>query len=54
VAGGTTTVYIFSGAKVIAEYVNGGLSREHIYVGSQLIATEEGRRRKYHITQKLL
>ncbi len=31
VAGGTTTRYIFSGTKVIAEYVNGALSKEYIY-----------------------
>jgi RHS repeat-associated protein len=38
----TTTVYIFSGTKVIAEYVNGTLSKEYIYSGSALLATHEG------------
>jgi len=38
VAGSTTTRYIFSGTKVIAEYVNGAAvgspTREYIYSGS--------------------
>ena len=42
----TTTVYIFSGSKVIAEYDNGAApgspSREYIYSGSQLLATISG------------
>lgn len=42
VTGGTTTVYIFSGSKVIAEYDNGAApslpSREYIYSGSSLLA----------------
>ena len=42
VSGSTTTVYIFSGSKVIAEYDNGAApaspSREYIYGGSVLIA----------------
>ncbi len=46
VASGTTTVYIFSGSQVIAEYDNGALvgspSREYIYSGNQSIATIEG------------
>ncbi|HXL21809.1 MAG TPA: RHS repeat-associated core domain-containing protein [Candidatus Dormibacteraeota bacterium] len=46
VSGSTTTVYIFSGAKVIAEYDNGAAvaspSREYIYAGSQLLATISG------------
>ncbi len=41
--GGATTVYIFSGSKVIAEYPNGGAptapTREYIYAGSQLVAS---------------
>jgi RHS repeat-associated protein len=52
VAGGTTTVYLFSGAKVIAEYVNGAApsspAREYIYTGAQLTATIEGATTKYH------
>ncbi len=50
--GGSTTVYIFSGSKVIAEYENGALpanpTREYIYSGSQLLATIEGGVIKYH------
>jgi RHS repeat-associated protein len=42
VSGSTTTVYIFSGSKVIAEYDNGAApaspSREYIYSGGALIA----------------
>ncbi len=39
VVGGTTTRYIFSGTKVIADYVNGALSKEYIYSGSRLLVT---------------
>jgi YD repeat-containing protein len=43
VTGGASTIYIFSGTKVIAEYDNGAAvsspTREHIYSGSQLLAT---------------
>jgi RHS repeat-associated protein len=42
VCGSTTTVYIFSGSKVIAEYDNGAVptspSREYIYSGGALLA----------------
>jgi hypothetical protein len=42
VSGSTTTVYIFSGSKVIAEYDNGAAptapSREYIYGGGALLA----------------
>ncbi len=38
VVGTTTTVYVYSGAKPIAEYTNGTLSAENIYAGSQLLA----------------
>ncbi len=52
VVGGTTTVYIFAGAKVIAEYENGALpaspTREYLYSGSQLLTTIEGSATKYH------
>jgi RHS repeat-associated protein len=48
----TTTVYIFSGSKVIAEYVNGAAvnspTREYVYSGSQLVATHEGTSLKFH------
>src|SRR5258708_3894118 len=46
VQNGITTVYIFSGSKVIAEYDNGAAisapSREYIYAGAQLVAKMEG------------
>lgn len=35
----TTTVYVFSGSKVIAEYVGGALSNEYVYTGGLLLAT---------------
>jgi RHS repeat-associated protein len=48
----TTTVYIFSGTKVIAEYDNGAAvgspSREYIYSGSALLATISGASTTYH------
>ncbi len=48
----TSTVYIFSGSKVIAEYDNGAAvaspSREYIYSGTQLIATIAGGATTYH------
>jgi len=48
----TTTVYLFSGSKVIAEYDNGAAvaspSREYIYSGAQLIATIAGGATSYH------
>jgi hypothetical protein len=51
VASGTTTVYIFSGAKVIAEYDNGAAvgspSREYIYSGGALVAKIEGSTANY-------
>jgi RHS repeat-associated protein len=41
-----TTIYVFSGSKVVAEYENGAgvtsPTREHIYLGSQLLAKSEG------------
>lgn len=41
VAGSSTTRYVFSGTKVIAEYTGATptLSKEYIYAGSQLLAT---------------
>ena len=49
----TTTVYAFSGSKVVAEYVNGALpaapTREYIYAGAQLTAKiEAGATIYYH------
>jgi len=56
-SGGTTTVYIYSGTKVIAEYLNGAAppspTREYIYTGASLIATIEGGATKYHHTDHL-
>jgi RHS repeat-associated protein len=53
VSASTTTVYVFSGSKVIAEYVNGALpaapTREYIYSGSSLLAKiESGASTYYH------
>lgn len=48
----TTTVYIFSGSRVIAEYDNGAgvssPSREYVYSGNQLISTIDSSGTKYH------
>lgn len=50
VAGSTTTRYIYSGAKPIAEYVNGATSpsTEYIYAGSRLLVTISGSTTIYH------
>jgi hypothetical protein len=52
VLGSTTTRYIYSGSKPIAEYVNGANvnspSAEYIYAGSQLLATIAGSTTAYH------
>jgi RHS repeat-associated protein len=55
-AGRTTTVYIFSGTKVIAEYENGAAptapTREYIYSGGALLAKiESGSTTYYHPDQ---
>ncbi len=62
VSGSTTTVYVFSGTKVIAEYDNGALpaspSREYIYTGSQLTAKIEAGATTYfhadHLSARLV
>jgi len=50
--GGAAAAYIFSGGRVIAEYVSGAQpnspSREYIYSGSQLLAKEESGTNYYH------
>lgn len=50
--GGTTTVYVFSGANDISEYDNGAPvnspSREYIYLAGQLIATIQGTTTTFH------
>ncbi|HEY6249577.1 MAG TPA: RHS repeat-associated core domain-containing protein [Candidatus Angelobacter sp.] len=48
VAGSTTTVYVYSGAAPIVEYVNGSLSKEYIYSGSKLLATLSSGSTTYH------
>ncbi len=52
VAGATTTGYIFSGSKVVAEYENGAASgsptREYIYSGGMLLAKIEGGATAYY------
>jgi RHS repeat-associated protein len=57
VASGTTTVYIFSGSQVIAEYDNGALvgspSREYIYSRGQRIAAIQGGATTYLHTDHL-
>jgi RHS repeat-associated protein len=55
-SGGTTTVYLFSRSKVIAEYVNGvaptSPTREYIYSGGALLAKiEAGATNYYHPDQ---
>ena len=37
-----STLYIFSGSKVIAEYASGALAKEYVYLGDKLIATWTG------------
>src|SRR5207249_6809080 len=53
----TATVYVFSGARVIAEYAAGGAPnsplREYVYSGSQLLATLEAGATKYHLNDHL-
>ena len=52
VSGSITTVYIFSGSKVIAEYDNGAApsspSREYLYSGGALLAKVEGGTTSYY------
>ncbi len=57
VSGGNTTVYIFSGGKVLAEYVNGAAptapAREYIYSGSALLAKIEAGATSYSLADHL-
>jgi RHS repeat-associated protein len=52
VSGGTTTVYVFSGTKVIAEYAYGAPpsspTREYVYSGGALLAKIESGATKYY------
>jgi RHS repeat-associated protein len=56
-ASGATTVYIFSGSKVVAEYASGAApsspSKEYIYAGTQLLATISGSTTNYHVPDHL-
>lgn len=62
VSGSTTTVYIFSGSKVIAEYDNGAVptspSREYVYGGATLLAKIAGSTTTYyhqdHLSNRLV
>ena len=62
VSGSTTTVYIFSGSKVIAEYDNGAAvgspSREYVYAGGVLLAKIDSSGTKYyhqdHLSNRLV
>jgi RHS repeat-associated protein len=50
----TTTVYVFSGSKTIAEFVGGTLGNEYIYVDGELLATiTSGGAVKYRHTDDL-
>jgi RHS repeat-associated protein len=53
----TTTVYIFSGSKIMAEYENaaavGSPTREYIYSGGGLLATIDSSGTKYHHSDHL-
>ena len=57
VASSTTTVYIFSGTKVIAEYDNGAApsspTREYVYSRSSLITKIESGATKYYHSDHL-
>ena len=53
----TTTMYVFSGSKVVTEYSEnlwpGAPTREYLYAGSQLLATLEGTTARYHHADQL-
>jgi RHS repeat-associated protein len=57
VQNGTTTVYVFSGGSVIAEYDNGASiaspTREYIYNGSQMLAKIDSSGTKYYLKDRL-
>jgi RHS repeat-associated protein len=62
VSGTTTTVYVFSGSKVVAEYDNGAAptapSREYIYSGATLLAKIDSTGTKYfhrdHLSNRMV
>ena len=47
-SGGSTTVSIYDGNRVIAEYTNGTLANEYVYLGNQLIASRLSGTLYYH------
>lgn len=53
----TTTIYIYSGSKVLAEYSGGTLTAEYVYAGNQLLVTIAGGAVKYrhsdHLSSRL-
>ncbi len=57
VQNGTTTVYLFSGSRVVAEYENGAAAssptREYIYSGAALVAKIEGSSTVYYHPDRL-
>jgi len=53
VVSGTTTVYVFSGTKVIDEYTNGSLSSRYFYSGNHLLASVAGANTTYHYADLL-
>ncbi len=56
-ASGATTLYIYSGSKVVAEYANGAAptapSKEYVYSGGSLLATLSGTSVTYHYPDHL-
>ena len=52
VSGGTTTVYLFDGNNDIAEYTNGALANEYVYLGQRLVATHASGTLYYHVSDR--
>jgi RHS repeat-associated protein len=46
--GANSRVYVYSGSKPLGEYLNGTLSKEYVYAGSQLLVTISGATQTYH------
>lgn len=57
IVNGTTTIYIYSGSKVLAEYVNGAAptapTKEYVYSGGGLLTTLAGSTVTYHYPDHL-
>ena len=57
IVNGTMTIYIYSGSKVLAEYVNGAAptapTKEYVYSGGALLATLAGSTVTYHYPDHL-